>query len=182
MFIVFVFYHYSSMIELSLYVYITGGLFLVSMNGVRQVLAAAVAFAAIRYLINGHFIKYSLIVLLASTFHQSALVLIPIYFLVRFKAWSKMTVVVIILSVLAVISFEQFTEILFVALEDTQYSNYEGFDEGGSNILRTLVTAAPLVVAYLGRKKLRVIFPDSDYIVNMSVLGAVFMLISTQWW
>src|SRR5690625_145635 len=87
--IVIVFYNYSRFIELSLYVYITGGLFLVSMNGIRQVLAASIAFIAIRFLINGNFIKYSLIILFASTFHQSALVLIPIYFLVRFKARSE---------------------------------------------------------------------------------------------
>jgi len=180
--IVIVFYNYSRFIELSLYVYITGGLFLVSMNGIRQVLAASIAFIAIRFLINGNFIKYSLIILFASTFHQSALVLIPIYFLVRFKAWSKTTVVVIIFAVLAVLGFEQFSNLLFIALEDTQYSDYENFDEGGSNILRTLVAIVPLFIAYLGRQKLKIIFPDSDYIVNMAILGFVFMLISTQWW
>src|SRR5690625_3074218 len=144
--IVIVFYNYSRMIELSLYVYITGGLFLVSMNGIRQVLAAAITFTAIRYLINGNFVKYSLIILLASTFHQSALVLIPIYFLVRFRAWSRTTVLVIIFAVLAVLGFDQFTALLFTALEDTQYGAYADFDEGGSNILRSVVAAAPLVV------------------------------------
>ena len=59
------------MIELSLYVYITGGLFLVSMNGIRQLLAAAIAFTATKYLIDGNWIKYFLIVLFASLFHQS---------------------------------------------------------------------------------------------------------------
>lgn len=180
--IVIVFYQYSRMIEISLYVYITGGLFLVSMNGIRQVLAAAIAFTAIRYLMNGNWIKYSLIVLLASTFHQSAIVLIPIFFLVRFRAWSKSTVVIIIFAVIAIFAFEQFTSLLFKALADTQYSDYEKFDEGGSNILRSLVAAAPLVVAYFGRKKLKRVFPDSDYIINMALLGLIFMVISTQSW
>src|SRR5699024_3861722 len=86
--IVIVFYNYSRFIEISLYVYITGVLFLVSMNGIRQVLAAAISFAAIRFLIKGNFLRYLLVILLASTFHQSALLLLPIYFLVRYKAWS----------------------------------------------------------------------------------------------
>src|SRR5690625_3165787 len=180
--IVIVFYNYSRFIELSLYVYITGGLFLVSMNGIRQVLAAAISFVAIKYLINGNFIKYSLIILLASTFHQSALILIPIYFLVRFKAWSKVTVTVIIVAVLAVIGFDQFSHLLFSALADTQYSGYEDFDEGGSNIIRTMVAGVPIFIAYLGRRELDDIFPDNDYIVNMAILGFVFMLISTQSW
>lgn len=180
--IVIVFYQYSRMIEISLYVYITGGLFLVSMNGIRQVLAAAIAFTAIRYLINRNWVKYTIIVLIASTFHQSALVLIPIYFLVRFRAWSKSTVLIILLAVLAVLAFDQFTSLLFKALEDTQYSDYEQFDEGGSNILRTIVASAPLIIAYFGRKKLKGIFPASDYIINMAILGLIFMLISTQSW
>src|SRR5690625_3628598 len=150
--IVFVFYNYSRMIEISLYVYITGGLFLVSMNGIRQVLAAAIAFTAINYLLKGNWFKYSLIVLLAASFHLSALVLIPIYLLVRFRAWSKMTIVVIIFSVLAVWGFDKFTSLLFSVLDNTQYSDYENFDEGGSSIIRSIVAAAPLIIAYLGRE------------------------------
>src|SRR5690625_3166983 len=180
--IVSVLYNYSRMIEISLYVYITGGLFLVSMNGIRQVLAAAIAFTTIRYLINGHWIKYTLIILLASLFHQSALILIPIYFLVRFRAWSRMTVVLIVFSVLAVFGFDQFTAILFTTLEDTQYGAYQNFNEGGSNVIRSLVALSPLVIAYFGREKLKDIFPESDYIINMTLLGIVFMFISTKSW
>lgn len=180
--IVFVLYHYSRLIEISLYVYITGGLFLVSMNGIRQVLAAAIAFVAIKYLIKGNFIKYALIIVIASLFHQSALILIPFFFLVRFKAWSKATVALLVLSVVFVIGYEQFSKLLFKAIEETQYGHYQSFSEGGANILRSIVTAVPIIIAYLGRDKLREIMPNSDYIVNMSLIGLMFMLISTQNW
>ncbi|RLL42759.1 EpsG family protein [Oceanobacillus piezotolerans] len=180
--IISVLFHYSRMIELSLYVYITGGLFLVSMNGIRQLLAAAIAFAAIKFLIEGNLIRYALIIVVASLFHQSALILLPIYFFVRFKAWSTATVSLIIFSVIIVFGYEQFSSILFTALEDTQYSGYVDFNEGGANIVRVAVEAAPLAVAYLGRKKLRHIFPKSDVIVNMALVGFVFMAISTNQW
>lgn len=177
-----VLYKYSRMIELSLYVYITGGLFLVSMNGIRQVLAAAIVFAATKYLINGNWVKYFLVVIVASLFHQSALILLPIYFIVRFKAWSKPTLVLLIFAVLIVIGFDKFSSLLFSAIEDTQYGHYKNFAEGGANSLRVAVDLVPLLIAYLGREKLRKIFPDSDYIVNMVLLGFVFMMISTQNW
>lgn len=73
-------YKYSRLIEISLYVYITSGMYLVSMNGIRQYLAAAIVFAATKYIFDGNWKMYVLIVLFASTFHQSALVLIPVYF------------------------------------------------------------------------------------------------------
>lgn len=180
--IVLVLYHYSRFIELSLFIYITGGLFLVSMNGVRQVLAASIAFVAIKYLMNGNFIKYTVIIVFASLFHQSALILIPFFFLVRFKAWSKATIALLILAVASVIGYEQFSKLLFKVIEDTQYGDYKSFDEGGANVLRAAVKAVPIVIAYLGRDKLKEIMPNSDYIVNMSLIGFMFMLISTQNW
>ncbi|MHA7139558.1 EpsG family protein [Rossellomorea arthrocnemi] len=180
--IVSVLYKYSRMIELSLYVYITGGLFLVSMNGIRQLLAAAIIFTATKFLIDGNWLKYFTIVIIASFFHQSALILLPIYFLVRSKAWSKSTVVLIIFALIIVVGFNQFISLLFTAIEDTQYGHYQDFAEGGANILRVAVELVPIVIAYLGRDKLREIFPDSDVIVNLAMLGLVFMLISTQNW
>jgi transmembrane protein EpsG len=180
--IILVLYNYSRLLDISIFVYITGGLFLVSMNGIRQVLAAAIFFTATKFLIEGKWKRYMLIVLFASTFHQSALILIPIYFLARTKAWSKFTIILIFISILIVIGFEQFTTVLFSAIEDTQYGMYQNFDEGGANYLRVVVYSAPLLIAFLGRDKMRSIFRDSDYIVNMSILGLVFMIVSTQNW
>lgn len=180
--IVSVLYRYSRLFEVSLFVYITGGMFLVSMNGIRQVLAAAIIFGATKFLINGNWIAYILIVLIASTFHQSALVLVPIYFIVRYKAWSKATIILLLLSILIVIGFDQFSLILFSAIEETQYGHYSSFNEGGANIIRVAVNAVPLIIAFLGKDRLREINPSSDFIVNMSILGFVFMLISTQNW
>ncbi|MGE7850302.1 EpsG family protein [Bacillus paramycoides] len=175
-------YKYSRLIEISLYVYITSGMYLVSMNGIRQYLAAAIIFAATKYILDGNWKMYILIVLIASTFHQSALVLIPIYFLVRRKSWSAMTCILLVFAVIIVIGFNQFSTLFFAAIEDTQYGEYKDFHEGGANILRVVVDSIPLILAYLGREKLRELFPKSDYIVNMVLLGSIFMLISTQNW
>ncbi|MEK3885894.1 EpsG family protein [Bacillus sp. FSL K6-3431] len=180
--IISVLFKYSRMFELSTYVYITGGLFLVSMNGIRQVLAAAIIFTATKYLMNGSWAKYFAVVILASMFHQSALILIPIFFLVRYKAWSNATYILLFFSIAIVIGFDQFSALLFSAIGDTQYGQYSNFDEGGASIVRVAVDAVPLVIAYLGREKFREIFPSSDYIVNMALIGFIFMLISTQNW
>ncbi|WML47799.1 EpsG family protein [Neobacillus sp. PS3-34] len=180
--IILVLYKYSRMFELSLYVYIASGFFLTSMNGIRQCLASAIVFAASKFLFDGSWKRYLLVVLLASTFHQSALILIPIYFIVRRKAWTGATFALISLAVFIVLGFNQFTEVLFAALKDTQYGGYKDFSEGGANILRVGVEGAPLLIAFLGREKLRQILPYSDFIVNMAILDFLFMIISTQNW
>ncbi|RDI45709.1 EpsG family protein [Falsibacillus pallidus] len=180
--IVVVLYRYSRLFEISLFVYITAGSYLVSMNGIRQFLAASIIFGATKYIMNGDWKKYIFIILIASTIHKSALVLIPIYFIVRSPAWSKITLLLILGSIFIVFGFNQFSSVLFSAIEDTQYGHYSNFQEGGANILRVIITAVPIVIAYIGREKLKLIFPKSDYIVNMSIISLVFMLISTQNW
>jgi transmembrane protein EpsG len=180
--IVLVLFKYSKLVELSIYVYITGGLFLVTMNGIRQCLAAAIIFSATKFLIEGNGIRYILVVVFASFFHQSALILIPIYFLVRYRAWSKATLVLLLFSAIIVLGFNQFSSVLFSVIEDSQYGVYSNFDEGGANIIRVIVFAVPLVIAFLGREKLREIFPESDVFVNMAIIGLSFMIISTANW
>ena len=131
---------------------------------------------------NGNLKRYVLVIIIASLFHQSALILLPIYFLVQFKAWSKATVALLIFSVVIVIGFEQFSNLLFSAIEDTQYGDYQDFSEGGASVLRVAIFGAPILVAFLGRHKLRDIYPQSDYIVNLCLIGLVFMIVSTQNW
>jgi transmembrane protein EpsG len=180
--IVLVLYKYSRLPEIALYVYITSGMFIVSMNGIRQFLAAAIIFTSTKYLLEGNLKNYILIILFASVFHQSALILIPIYFLVRRNAWTSATYLMLMIAIIFTLGFDKFSQVLFGVIEDSHYSEYQNSDEGGANFLRVIVYAAPVILAYLGREKLRDIFPGSDYIVNMALLNVVFMIIATQNW
>ncbi|CAM3893019.1 EpsG family protein [Alkalicoccus chagannorensis] len=178
----FVLYRYSPLFELSLFVFIASGMFLVSMNGIRQYLAASIVFASVHFIMKGKFLGYAGCVLLASTFHQSALILLPVYFIVRREAWSWSTMGLLALGVLGVIGYQQLSEVLFEAMSETQYGEYSEFNEGGANAMRVAVSAAPLLLAFIGRKQLKALYPKSDYLVNLALLSIVFMLISTQNW
>lgn len=173
---------YSGMFELSIFVFITAGMYTVSMNGIRQFMAAAICFTATKYIQNGNWKKYMAVVLFASTIHQSALILIPIYFIVRSKAWSKLTLILLVSSIFIVLGFNYFTEALFSALGDSHYGQYGNISEGGANVLRLVVVLAPVVLAFVGRRKLQEVLQNSDYIINMSLINALFMLIATQNW
>lgn len=177
-----VFYNYARLFELAVFVFITSGAFIVSMNGMRQYFAAAIIFTATKYMLEGSWKKYMGLVLLASVFHQSALIMIPIYFFVRRKAWTGTTLVLLTVAILIVFGFNQFQEILFSTLKDTSYGEYQNFQEGGANIIRVLFYGFPLIIAFLGRDKLRMLYPQIDVFVNLSLIGAVLMIISTQNW
>lgn len=176
------FYRYSRLFEVSLFVYIASGLYMVTMNGMRQCLAGAILFAATKFLLEGRWRPYFAVVALASFFHATAIIMVPIYFLVRRRAWSGASLALLAIAVLIVAGFNQFTSVLFSVIENTQYGEYKHFAEGGSNVVRVAVGSIPLALAFLGRRKLRETMPHGDVFVNMSLLGLVFMLISTQNW
>ncbi|GGE30466.1 transmembrane protein EpsG [Pullulanibacillus camelliae] len=182
MLIVLVLYHYSRFFELSIYILITSGAFTVSMNGIRQALAAAILFAATAFLLHGYWKRYIVVVLLAATIHQSALIFIPIYFIVRRKAWTKVTFLLLLCAVVIAFSFNTFSTLLFDALSDTKYEHYSQFSEGGASLVRVAVSAVPLIIAYFGRERLRALWDKSDIIVNLSLLGFIFMVIATKNW
>lgn len=146
--IVYVLYKYSKLFELSVYIYITSGLYIVSMNGIRQFLASAIVFAATKYLFEGNWKKYFLVVVFASFFHGSALILIPIYYIVRRKAWTSSTIVLLAGSVILIVGYSVISNAIFSAIADTHYSEYQNFQEGGANIIRVAISAVPLVFAF----------------------------------
>jgi transmembrane protein EpsG len=175
-------YKYTRLYGLSVYLYITTGTFTISMNGIRQFLTASIVFACTGFLLQGKWKPYMALVAVASLFHQSALIMIPIYFIVRREAWTKTTFMLLGVAVGFILGFNQFSELLFSAIKDTQYGHYQVFAEGGASYIRAIVWMIPLVIAYFSREKLRAIFPKSDIFVNLSLVGAVIMLISTQNW
>jgi hypothetical protein len=58
---------------------------LVQLSAIRQTLAILCFYYSVKYLINRSFIKYLLCILIASTFHYSAFILIPIFFIITNK-------------------------------------------------------------------------------------------------
>lgn len=170
-----VFYKYSSYLELQVYIYIASGYLTVTMNGMRQCLAAAILFILNSLIIKGKFKLYLVSVLIVSTIHASALIMIPVYFIVRQEAWSKKVVTMTILASIGVVFYNILSPILFKLLENTQYGGYSQFNEGGSSVIRTIVNIVPIVLAYIKRDELKEKWPESNIFVNMALLNVIFV-------
>ncbi|MEG1003854.1 MAG: EpsG family protein [Clostridium sp.] len=177
-----VFYKYRSYLELELYMYITSGYYIVTMNGMRQCLAAALLFVFNKYLVEGKFKKYLICILIISTIHGSALIMIPVYFIVRQEAWSKNVIKLIILACVGVVFYDVFSEILFKTIEGTQYGHYSSFQEGGSSAMRTVVNSVPLILAFIKRDRLKEKWPESNIFVNMALLNLIFVAFGMWNW
>ena len=176
---------YKSYFELEVYMYITSGCFLVSMNGIRQAMVGAILFFSSRLIIKGKFIPYAIIVAILSTMHSSAMIMIPVYFVVREEAWSKRTKIIIGLSAIGFLFFYELMPAVFDAMGDSSYTEYEELmlsGGGGSSFMRVIVNAVPVVMAYIFRDKLKESWPESNVFVNMSLINLIFITFALYNW
>ena len=75
---------YSSNFAFSVILYVGMGFYmLLGMNQVRQFVALMVLLYAYRYIPKGKFIPYALLAVVAALFHETAIVMLPAYFILR---------------------------------------------------------------------------------------------------
>ncbi|SFQ27903.1 EpsG family protein [Butyrivibrio proteoclasticus] len=67
-------------------------------NGVRQLLAEAIILQGFHYIYERKFINYCLVIALAFTFHNTAIFLLPVYFLYKIRLTPKMAGIIILLG------------------------------------------------------------------------------------
>lgn len=182
--IVSVFRKYSSQYIVSVFLFIASTDYISWMyNGVRQFTAVTIAFSATTLMLKKKYILLLLSILLASTMHQSALLMIPFVLIAQGKAWNKKTMIFIVFALVAITFVGNFTNFLDSALADTQYANvvsdYTSWNDDGTSPLRVMVYCVPVLFSYIGRKYIRSIDnPLIDFCTNMSIISAGVYIIS----
>jgi len=173
--IVSVYRKYSEDFWLSIFIFIASTDYMSWMhNGIRQFLAVTIIFAATDLLISRRYILLSLVIVFASLFHLSALLMLPIVFIIQGKAWNRRTVILILFTIVILMYLNQFTNVLERLLENTQYANvvsdWESFNDNGTNPIRILVYSVPVLISIIG---IRYFQQDYNPIVNIAVNAGI---------
>ncbi len=117
-------------------------------NGVRQYLAAAIFFAGHKFIYERKFIKYCIVVFLASSFHISALVMLPMYFLITRKLDIKKIVFIMVIGIVLIYSYDFIFGLVGILQDsetggaDTQYAQTE------IHPLRIAISLAPILLYF----------------------------------
>lgn len=90
----------------------------------RQMLAVSIFFFAIKYIIQKQFIKYLLFILLAAMFHKTAIILIPMYWLLNIKYSKFGLIIFFIISILILILNPIQLLINIIISNELPYYNY----------------------------------------------------------
>lgn len=150
-------------------------------NAVRQAVAIGFMLYSSKYLFKGEFWKYCFVIILGALFHRTAVTMIPVYFVVRRPAWSKLMLGFIIGVIAAYLLYNLMLAGVLGVLGGTKYGNEEYLSaDMGANVLQFLVQTAPLLPAFLFRKELRQRFPQADIVVNLCTISCGIMLIAMR--
>ena len=152
-------------------------------NGMRQFVAVTITIACFPWIVEKKYIRAIIGILIASLFHQSALLVLPFVFIVQGKAWNKKTILFILAVIAAVMFADRFTDILDNMLAETQYQNvvsdWESWQDDGTNILRVLVYSVPAIFSLVGLKYIRKANdPVVNICANMSIASIGLYVIS----
>lgn len=179
------YYKNTDMIEMAVFLFITSGCYLVTMNGLRQYLASAILFFCFPMIHKRQWQFYLPIVLLCSRIHQSALIFLILYFIVDNPAWGNTTKWIVFIGVFLFVTYPITGPMLANILGETQYGNYKEAlisNGAGANMLRVLVMSVPVVLSYLGKDYLRGKEKYYNIIVNFSVINLIAILLATKFW
>lgn len=181
--IVLVIRYYSSDYLMSMFLFVATAFYIGwMMNGLRQLTAAAIIFAATPLLVKKKYVPLIIIILLASTIHNTALIMLPVIFIVQGQAWNRRTVFFIIAVIIAMYVFGNNTSLFDSAIEGVglDYSITASHKAGdtGTSFFRVLVNMVPMIIALVFRKKIDVNNKFINICVNMSVVTSGLYLIS----
>lgn len=169
--VLYVFRKYSDDFLLSLFLFLATGCHLAwMMNGLRQFMAVAIIMAGTPLIVKRKYIPMIIIILFASTLHISALLMLPIIFIVQGKPWNEKTLFFIVISLIMMYLFYKYAGLLDSMLVDTEYAGLmesaEKMGDDGTNPIRVLVNAVPAILSLIGKP---IVEREKDVVVNLCV-------------
>ncbi len=144
-------YEQSSSFGMSFFMFMTLGLYFQSFSTVRYYLALAMALYSIRYVRDRQWVRFLVLIALASGFHKSVLVVIPLYILAVIP-WKKWMAALLMVSAVSLAVFRDFwlrlAAELYPTYKETSYIS-DGGTVSAANIVRCL--AVILLAVYVWR-------------------------------
>ncbi len=144
-------------------------------NGMRQFLVVSILFGVSDWISEKKTIRFIFLLLLLFTIHTSAIIMLPIFFVVRGKPFGKRTILFMMLILAVVLFIQSFPSVFSGALESTfdKETAKQFSEDNGVNPMRVLVMSAPPILAFVNRQK--ILKEENSFLnicVNMSTICA----------
>ena len=162
---------YSTSFLLSVFMFVISTDYLSWMfNGMRQFIAVCIVLLSFGLVLRKKYIPAVLVILLASTIHASALIMIPLIFVMQGPSWNWKTLLLLVGVGTAILLIDPFTSFVDSILAETQYNDLITNDiwenDNGTNALRALFYSIPAILSLIGK---RFVDRERSPIINLCV-------------
>ena len=172
-------YRESKIPLLSIVMFVSLGYYSFGFAGLRQIIAIAIIVFSFHFLKERKAIPFILMVILASLYHQSALIFLLMYPIANVKLGKYHFVAAIVMLVV----FYAFREQLLSFLADTlQSERYQGYTSGEANTLSMtgfIIQVAIFIYNLFYYKKVIRNNKDAIILYNLAFMGVIFQLYSS---
>ena len=117
-------------------------------NGAGQYLAAAILFAGHKFILERKFIKFCIVVFIAASFHVTALIMLPIYFLVTQVLNIKKIIFIIVSGIAMVFSYDFLFQLVGVITNDPDSGLGTNYAYNTINPLRIVIAFCPIILYF----------------------------------
>lgn len=157
--------------ETGVFIFITLGAYTFFFNGARQGIAAAICFFAIPWLLERKPRQYFLLIALAYTFHNTALIALPLYFLAIPRVGWRQVAIVAGSTVVTILFLTVFVQFAADALND-KYAAYAEVSEGGGMVMTTFLVGQGALL-FLVRKQIKNSNGNYERLLNIYLIGLI---------
>ncbi len=143
----------------SIFLLMTAGYYFSSLNSVRYYLVLAIALYSMKYVLDGRYVHFILLICVAALFHKSVLVVIPLYLLANVK-WKRIHLILPVIFCISLVALPGvYRKIIF-----TFYPYYEGsmFDTGATSLTNIAKGVAVLIMGLIYYRSIIAEGKDTD--------------------
>lgn len=160
---------------ISFFVFMTMGFYTFFFNGARQGIACAIYALAIGPLFDRNLIKYLGLVLLASLFHKTAIMTLPVYFVFNKDNTIKTNLLIFLIGVAGAYFFQNFVDLGKIFDERYQYYG-TGTEGGGYYIIGLMSLIGCFFLIY--KNFIHVYREQYGLFLNMFLFGVMISVVS----
>ena len=162
---------------LSIYILISTCLYYQTFNQARQMLAIAITFYALKYIKENNFKKYLIFILISTSIHSSAIVMIPFYLIANKKIDRKNTIKYIIIAFILCFGMYYVRKLLLMTTYGQVYFGTQYDLEGKtSSVLNFVIRICLLIMCFiLGNKDMK---EKYRYLYNSAIICTIIQLLT----
>lgn len=183
--VIYVYKKYSGNLIGAIFLYITSSTYFLAFNIQRQGVAIAIVTLGYPFLLRKKYVMWLIITVIASFFHTTAYIMIPLGFLLTKETTSKQFIIISSIALVSAFLLWSLWNSLFNLLgmmgQDKMvhdYGNMVSEDVRGASPIRVVIAAIPIILGVIYYKTMK--SEKFKLIFNYSIWQMIFMVASTK--